>query len=90
MGELCLVTKNEEKRNKNRRTGIKKMGKYIQKKVKTEKTTQENSGKTLYKNVEIPYNIKRDNETQHLTRAKTTCLYLQNRMPRTFSKPAKI
>jgi hypothetical protein len=35
--------------------------------MKTEKTIPENSGKTLGKNVEIPYNIKRDNETQHLT-----------------------
>lgn len=43
------------------------MGKDMQKKIKTEKIMQENSGKTPGKNIEIPYNIRCENETQHLT-----------------------
>jgi hypothetical protein len=63
----ALLSKLTGNRQKIGEMKLKKMIKSIQKKMKTEKTIPENSGKTLGKNVEIPYNIKRDNETQHLT-----------------------
>lgn len=66
------------------------MGKYIQEKVGSEKLTNKRTGKALGENVEITYNIKRRNETQHLTQVKQHACYHENRMLRTLGSPTKI